>query len=235
MYNDLKLVLDALRQPFCQLVLVISFAGTLLLFMALAHLLSWGVAQSDLITNNWLEMLASLGSGLFVMVIGWFLFPVTMTAIACLFLDAIVLRMERHYYPDLPTGKDSDWADATALSAKTLWRALMLNLLVLPFYFIPIVNIAAYAFVNAKLLGHEYFYALALRHLSLPQAEILYEQEKRRLFRAGLKLAILFLIPGINLIAPILATSLMLHQLERRPDGPLRQAVLQAILKPGVN
>ncbi len=225
MFNDLKLALSALRQPFTLFVLAFSFATTLALFMGLAKLASWGVSQSDMIDNSWLQLLASYTSGALMLVLGWFLFPITMTAIACLFLEPLANRIEQQHYPELPAAKAADWADALILSMRTLWRAALYNLIALPFYLIPVVNIVVYVVVNAKLLAQEYYYALALRHLPLAEADALYSQERWGLFKTGGQLAVFFLIPGLNLLAPILATGVMLHRLERRPNGPLRQAL----------
>lgn len=223
MYNDLKFALSALRQPFSLFVLVASFVLTLTLFLALSGFVGWLVSSSGWIPSGWMETIASATGGLLTLIIGWFLFPATMAAISCLFLEHFALRAERQHYPDMPAPRASDWGDAVVLTTRTLWRTLVWHLLALPVYFIPVINIAAYFAVNTRLLSHEFFYALALRHLPLEQADALYEKERRTLLKTGAQLAVLFLIPGLNVLAPLLATSLMLNRLERRPDGLLRQ------------
>lgn len=225
MFNDLKLALTALRQPFALFVLFFSFAATLLLFSGAASLLQWTVSHSTLIEADWLRTAMSYAGGGMVLVLGWFLFPMTMTVIACLFLEPLANRIEGRHYPELPAPKPGDWMDAVILTIRTLWRTVAYNLIALPLYFIPVVNVATYLAVNARLLAHEYYYALALRHLTLPQADTLYAKERLNLFKSGLQLAVFFLIPGLNMLAPILATGLMLHRLEKRPNGPLRQAL----------
>jgi hypothetical protein len=81
-------------------------------------------------------------------------------------------------------------------------RALSLNLLALPFYFIPVVNLIVYALVNGRLLVREYFFAITLRHLSLNDANELYIIEKKRLFMAGLLLAGSFCYSGCQYSGP---------------------------------
>lgn len=225
MFNDLRFAFSALRHPYSLLLLSGSLAATLLLFAGLATLTGWLTASHDPTSIGWVNQLLGYGSGFFVLVLGWFLFPVVMTSFACLFLEGLALRIERDHFADLPKAKDSDWGDAVALTGKTLWQTALFNLLVLPLYFIPIVNVAAYTLVNARLLSREYFMALCLRHLPLAAAESLYVKERWTLTKIGLQLSILFIIPGLNLFAPILATGVMLNRLESRPDGLLRQAL----------
>lgn len=225
MYNDLKLTFALLRDPFVWLVLGISLLGTLLLFAGLAALAGGWVASSDAVQLVWLRDLAGYASGFLMLVLGWFLFPMVFTAISCLFLDQLAARIEQQHYPDMGKAKATDWGDLVVLASKTLWHTVLYNLLGLPFYFIPILNVLVFAGINALLLGHEYFHALALRHISLAEAEQVYLKGWRPCFKTGLVLAVLFLIPGLNLIAPILALGLMLHRLERRPDGLLRAVV----------
>jgi hypothetical protein len=43
------------------------------------------------------------------------------------------------------------------------------------------------------------------------------------LWREGLVLMLLFLIPVVQLVAPLLATALAVHRLWRREDGVLRR------------
>lgn len=232
MYNDLKITLDVLRLPFSWLCLAVSFAGTVLLFVGLAKLCAFIIADGSFFAATWLNMVLGYVGGFFVLVLGWLMFPLVMTAIACLFLDGLADRLERLYYPDLPKGKPSDWGDGLAASIRLLGRTVMLNLFALPFYFIPVVNLVAYAMVNSHLLGREYFFNLALRHLSLEKAGAVYVKERLALHKTGLKLAVFFMIPGLNLLAPLLATGLMLRQLEHYPTGAVRQAL--ALGAPGV-
>jgi len=227
MYNDVKFALAQLRHPFVLFALAFSFWVTVMLF-GLASKLTYGaIASSDLSSHAWLTTLAGFVGGGFVVVLGYFLFPLTMSAIACLFLEPIASRIERRHFPDLPEGKPADWGDGLVLTFKMLARMTVYNLLVLPFYFIPVLNIFAFLAVNALLLGQEYYYALALRRLSLPQAETLYQNNKGELRKTGLQLAVLFLIPVLNVVAPILATAIMLNRLEKAPDGLLRRSLVK--------
>lgn len=225
MYNDLKITFDTLRLPYSWLCLAASFAGTILLFTGMARLCVFLIADGSFFATNWLNLVSGYAGGLFVLVLGWLMFPLVMTAIACLFLDGLADRLERQHYPDLPKGKSSDWGDGLTASLRLLGRTVMLNLIALPFYFIPVINLAVYALVNSHLLAREYFFNLALRHLSLEKAEAVYVKERPRLYRTGLKLAVFFMIPGLNLLAPLLATGIMLRQLEHYPAGAVRQAL----------
>src|SRR6218665_3596068 len=124
MLKDLKFALQQLRQPFVLFALAVSFALTLALFMGASRLVFWAITHSQWITTDWVETAAGYaGSGL-MLVLGLFLFPITMSAISCLFLDAIATRIERRHFPDLPAGTPSDWADDLVITFKVLWRTL---------------------------------------------------------------------------------------------------------------
>jgi uncharacterized protein involved in cysteine biosynthesis len=89
--------------------------------------------------------------------------------------------------------------------------ALGLNILVLPIYFVPFLNIFVFYTLNGYLLGREYFETVALRRLSAGEARELWRKEKRRLIVAGAVITLMLTIPFLNLVAPVVATAFMLH------------------------
>lgn len=229
LFDDLRLALAALKLRFSVLIMAVSLLGTLLLIgcliWAAGALFSasgfFGLFNSE--ESGWRSWLSG-GFGSFMMlVIGWFLYPSLATAIACLFVEPLADRIERHSYPDLPAAKESSTLDQVKLFWQSLLRALSLNLLALPFYFIPGLNLIAYGLVNGRLLLHDYFFAVTLRHLPLDRANALYAAEKPRLFWTGLLLAGLFVLPFVNILAPIIATSLLIHRLMRKSESGFRQ------------
>ena len=114
-------------------------------------------------------------------------------------------------------------AEQISTSARLLLRAIGLNLLALPFYFIPVVNVIIYLIINANLLGREYFTTIALRHHNAATCQQLLGAHQRQIRRLGLLIALLGLVPVVNLLLPIIATALMTHTLWKMPDGALRK------------
>ncbi|MDH3919807.1 MAG: hypothetical protein OEU25_16720, partial [Rhodospirillales bacterium] len=69
--------------------------------------------------------------------------------------------------------------------------------------------------------GREHFELVALRRLEEPVARRLRRRYRGRVLMAGVIVAFLLTLPLINLVAPIMATGLMVHVFEqvRRRGG----------------
>jgi CysZ protein len=69
--------------------------------------------------------------------------------------------------------------------------------------------------VNGWLLGREYFELAALRHLQLAEADRLRGRNSGAIWASGTLIALASMIPGIDLIAPLFGTALMVHLFHR--------------------
>jgi uncharacterized protein involved in cysteine biosynthesis len=85
------------------------------------------------------------------------------------------------------------------------------NLLALPLYLVPGLNVVVFYAMNAYLLGREYFELVALRRLDPRTARGLRRAHRLRFFIAGLLMAALFTIPVVNLVASLIAAAFMVH------------------------
>ena len=229
MYNDLAYALSLLRHRYSLLVLGVSAVATLAFFAGAAKAAIWLIGTLPYIPQGWVQTLAEYAGGFLVLLIGWLVFPAVMVAMACLVVDGLIDRAERAVYGPALKVRPGDWGDALSLTLSALWHTALYNLLALPFYFIPGVNIAAYLAVNGWLLVREYFFVIALRHMTLPEAESLFKAQRWPLFRTGVQMAALFLVPIVNLFAPILAAGILIHRLEGRPDGVLRPVLARRL------
>lgn len=226
--GDLRLACSVLREPFAWGVMGISLIGTALVFGGLAGLVWWLLGQLSWLNQGWLaqsrwdEWLVSGVGVVLVAVVGWFTFPLIVTAVAGAFLEPLADRIERRYYPAAPVARQVPLREQIHSSLRVLVRGLGWNLLALPCYFIPVLNVVVYAGLNAFLLSREYFQVVAVRHVPLAEAKQLYRAHRWAMLRGGLGLALLFVVPGVNLCAPLLATAWMVHRVWRREDAPLR-------------
>lgn len=223
MIDDLRLAFVSLKLRFALFIIGFAFFTTSLVFALLAFAAHALIISTDIISTGWLESIAGVGSALLVLVIGWFLFPAISTALSGLFLEQLADRIEAQQYEGLPAPRQIGWGEQISSARRALTRAIGLNAIALPFYFIPGLNLMAYFVVNAQLLAREYFFTIALRHIPLPQAQALLEENRWKLWRRGALIAGLFIIPGVNLLAPILATALMTHTMWQPGTGLLRQ------------
>jgi uncharacterized protein involved in cysteine biosynthesis len=91
---------------------------------------------------------------------------------------------------------------------------VLLNLLALPFYLIPMIGVVVFYLVNGYLIGREYYELVALRRIDARCAKRLRLAERGTVFGAGLITTVLFSLPVINLVAPIVAAAAMVHLFE---------------------
>jgi uncharacterized protein involved in cysteine biosynthesis len=230
--GDLALALGVMREPFAWGVMFLGLVGSVLLLAALAAFAWWLIGSMELTRSGWLTtakwdewLLGGIGMILAV-VIGWLAFPLVVTSVAGLFLESLADRIERRHYPDAPIPRQLTISEQIRASLRMLMRSLGWNLLALPFYFIPVINLMVYALLNAFLLSREYFQVVALRHVTLDETRAIYREHRSRMIRGGLVLSLMFVLPGINLCAPLLATAWMVHRLWRHENSPLRCAIL---------
>jgi uncharacterized protein involved in cysteine biosynthesis len=223
-----RLALTVFREPYAWKIVVIGFLGAVAVVALLGGLVWWVVAGSGWLDFGWVTryewarwLFGGLGA-LVYLVAGWFLFPVVFTAVAGIFLEDLADRIERRHYPELPLPRKVPMSEQIRASIRGLLRGLFWNALALPLYFIPLVNVLAYAAVNSRLLSREYFQVVALRHFPTRVTRDCFRRHRSRLWREGLVLVLLFVIPVVQLIAPLLATALTVHRLWRRDDAILR-------------
>jgi uncharacterized protein involved in cysteine biosynthesis len=145
------------------------------------------------------------------------------TLILGFFLDAIVARLERRHYPDLPPAPPLGLRAVIGSTVGLTMLTLVVNLIALPFYLVPGINLFIYYGVNGYLLGRQFFELVALRRLDRPARRAMWGWYRGRLLVAGIVIAVLFSLPLVNLLAPLVAASFMLHLVEalRRREAPI--------------
>ena len=221
--NLFHATLNSLRLPFSRWVLAGSVLATFILLTLLVGGVQIGLNLLPIAHDSWLGKLADIGGVALGLILGWFLFPALVTSVSGLFLESLADRIEQSQYQGLPAARTVGLTEQISTSARLLLRAIGLNLLALPFYFIPGVNIIIYLIINANLLGREYFTTIALRHRPAATCQQLLSTHQRQIRRLGLLIALLGLVPVVNLLLPIIATALMTHTLWKMPDGALRK------------
>lgn len=150
-------------------------------------------------------------SGAFVIVALVLLLMPVSALFAGLFLEEVAAAVEDKHYPGDIAGRDQPFVQGLWIALKFTALLIILNLIALPLYFIPVVNVVAYWGLNGYLLGREYFELVALRHHTPEDARSLRRSKRVRVFSGGVAAAALASIPVINLLTPFFATALMVH------------------------
>jgi CysZ protein len=194
------------------------------LFAILLALAWWGLSALTFFGIGWADTLVAALGGLAAAALAVLLFPGAMIAVQGLLLDDAAEAVERKHYPQVtaaaPTLAVSIWA-----SLRLALFTVLLNLLVLPLYFIPLVNLVVFYTLNGYLYGREYFELVALRHLPADEAKAMRKRHSGNLFLAGLFAAGLFSIPVVGWFMPAAVAAFMVHvfeDLRRREQRRLR-------------
>ncbi len=182
------------------IVLVVSIVSGITFLWA--HLTSFSFPYADAVSN--------ILVGGVLTVAGWFMLPALVVLIAGLFQDTVVHRIEKTSYPDAmapETGRF--WADLIHDLRFTL-RAVFLNLLILPFYFL-VIGPGLSVILNSYLLGREFFETAAGYHMPKSEARKLALEHRITVYGGGFLITLITLVPVLNLFVPIFALAYMVH------------------------
>jgi uncharacterized protein involved in cysteine biosynthesis len=164
--------------------------------------------------TGWLAWAAGAAGVAGAVLLGMFLFVPLATAIATQFVDSIAGAVERRHYPGLPPAEPASLAaqawDGVALGAMVLAMqvlALAVSLLV------PGLGLLVGWSVTAWAIGRGLFMAVALRRLPRAEALAAYRARRGRVLLHGALVAAAALVPGANLLAPVLGLAAMVHVL----------------------
>lgn len=204
-----KAFTDVLSPEF-RSVLFKALGLTLALFIALLVGVEVLIAELTRFSWPWADWTLAVGTGLALFVAFFFLMSPVTAAFAGLFLDSVAEKVELRHYPSDPPGIALAPGQAILTAIQFFALVLVVNLAILPAVFFGVGAIMLVA-VNAYLLSREYFEMVAMRHLSIEEARDMRRENAPLVFAAGLLPACLSLIPFVNLVIPLYATSYFTH------------------------
>ena len=155
--------------------------------------------------------------------VAWLLFRAVAVPVIGFFADEIVIAIEAKHYPDAARlAKPASMAVSLRLGLGSLLRLVGLNLIALPLYIVLIFTavgpIVTFIAVNALLLGRDLGEMVAVRHLDpAGLADWLRTTRGMRVI-LGLIVTGLFLVPFINLLAPVIGAGMATHLFHERHD-----------------
>lgn len=204
----------ALRETFSapfRRVMWLSLGLTLVVLVLFGAGLQWALGALPEFGIGWIDaVLAFAARFLAVIVLIPLVHPVV-SMVAGLFLENVAARVEETAYPSDPPGQDQPFWQSVAVALRFTAILIAVNLLALPFYLIPVVNVFLFWAVNGYLLGREYFEMVALRHLAPDEATALRRRHRDRVLAAGVVVALFATVPVLNLFAPLFGAILMVH------------------------
>lgn len=194
--------------------LVTSLGLSVTVFAALWIGITWLLGEQRFFDLYWLDKTLALLGSVAVLALSWLLFPALAILVLGFFLDGVVTRLERLHYPDLPPAPAIPWGAALGSAIGLAGLTIAVNVVALPFYLWPGINLFIYYGANGYLLAWQFFELVALRRLGRPARRAMWRWHRGRLVAAGIVIAVLFSLPLVNLLAPLVAACFMLHLFE---------------------
>ena len=191
-----------------------SFFLSLALFAALVFGVTWLLDGISLFGIGWLDWVVEKLGTAAAFIVAMLLFPGIALVIVSLFLEPIVRAVEAKHYPGRPPGRKQPVTETLVNVTRLVLISVVLNLLALPLYLIPVLNLFVFYFLNGYLLGREYFELVAFRRMGVVEARALRKQRKGRIFIGGVVITVLLSIPIVNWMMPVVAVAFMAHEFE---------------------
>jgi uncharacterized protein involved in cysteine biosynthesis len=212
---------EQLPDPRFRAVVGKSLLYSLVVYGALVALSWYGLGYVNVFDIGWVDTTIQWLGGAVAFVLGFLLFPGIVSAVIGLFLEEIARAVEARYYPSLPPARGTTLGTDVLSAARLALMSLILNILALPLYFVPVLNVFVFYALNGYLLGREYFELAALRRLSQGEARAMRRRHRLGVQISGVVITILLTIPVINCVLPVVAAAFMVHEFERlrRRDG----------------
>jgi CysZ protein len=195
-------------------ILLKAIGLTLALFVGLMVITQLVLWQLTLLPWPWAETVLAVGTGIAMAVLFFFLMGPVTALFAGIYLDRVAEIVERKHYPREAPGRPLGTMQSITTALRFGALALMVNIAVLPTVFFAIGAFVLVA-ANAYLISREYFEMAAARHMPLVDAQALRKANTPLVFVAGLLPALAVIVPILNLLVPLFATSYFVHLFKR--------------------
>ncbi len=154
--------------------------------------------------GGWFANVTAMGefvASVAVVVLAIALSPAISMLVGGLLFDVAAERVEKKI--GVPTAQPVPLHQGLWNGARIALPALILNLIVIPLYFIPVVNAVTFYTLNGFLMGREYATVTAARHMSYKEAVELRKRNGLKVFLVGLACSV------IPFFAPLVGASAM--------------------------
>ena len=224
MPQALFLAFGQLGDPAFRRPLILGVLGAALAFLGLIWLAAWLAAWAAAGGPEWLAWITQAGGAAAGVFLGWWLFLPVALGIAAQFTDSIAGAVERRHYPNLPPPSG---ASALAQAGYGVWfgiKLLLLQILLLPLFFLPLIGGLLALLIAAHGLDAGLLREVALRRMNMAHSRIAWQRLRWQGWWLGLALALLAMVPLLNLLVPVLGIAGATHLLTRGLPGLPRTA-----------
>ncbi len=219
MLHSLLLAVRQLDDPAIRAPLVKGALGSALALAGLVALSASGLTWLAAGQAGWVATIAPWLGGIAGLLIAWWLFlPITI-AIAGAFAGDVAAAVERRHYPGLPPPQGATAGAQLVWSVGFGLKMLLLQLLLLPLLLIPVFGFALALILSSRLLGNGMFEGTAQFRMSVAEAKAFRRRRTGEVWVLGMVLALIGLVPLLNLLVPVLGPAAAVHLLHRSAGG----------------
>jgi CysZ protein len=203
-----------------------ALAITAVIFLLVGALLAWLLTGAD--PCAWvgagscpLGGLAGGAGAIAMTVVGaWLLFPGVAIGVVTCFADRIAAAVELRHYPDAAaTARPVGIARGIGMGVRSAVRLLLFNLLAVPFYLLLLVTgvgpFVLFVIVNGVAFGRDLAELAAARHGDRHSRRAWLKRTRGEQNLMGTMVSVMFLVPFVNLIAPVVGTAMAIHLFDR--------------------
>jgi CysZ protein len=186
------------------------------LFSALLYITPEQIQFSDWDwVNDMLSWILGWSSAPIIFITIYLFFPAISTMFMGLFLDDVVDAVEDKHFRNAKASRKVSGYESFMMALKMGLWVIFLNILALPLYFILIFTAIGpfilFLILNGYLLGRDYFNLVAARHFLPEDAERVRKSKGDKVFLTGGVITLLYIVPFVNLAAPIIGSAMMVH------------------------
>ncbi len=196
--------------------LFLSLVLTAILFVALFIGVEYALGQLPTLGSVWVNRFLEVAAPLILLFAVFFLGAPVAAMVGSLLLDRIAAKVDARFYPNDPPAPGAPVLTSIGAALRLIGLTLLFNLALLPVDAgVPGLPEAATLLADGWLLGRAFFELASLRRLTPQQSDALRRRYAGRIYAAGLLIAVLTMIPVVDLIAPFFGAALMAHLFQR--------------------
>lgn len=199
---------------------------TLAIFALLAAVLVWLLNGADPCAAIGLDSCpldadsGGIGALLLTLLAGWFLFPAVALAVIMTFADKIGRTIEELHYPEAARAAHPIGILAgLGMGLRSAGRLFLFNLIAAPFYILLLITgvgpFILFVIVNGFAFGRDIGELAAARHGDRASRRAWLRAKRGEQHLLGVLVSVLFLIPFVNLVAPVLGVAAGIHLFNR--------------------
>jgi CysZ protein len=210
MFSSALRALGDLASPNFRTILFKAIGLTLVLFGVIFLAVQALFRVLTFFSAPWLERLAEIGASLGLIAAFFFLMMPVTAMFAGLYLDEVAAKVEAKHYAGDPPGQAQPFLRGLVLAMQFGLLVLAVNVLALPLVFTGFGALALVV-INAYLISREFFEMAAMRAMAPAEAKQLRKDNALAVFAAGFIPALIALVPIVNFMVPLFATSYFVH------------------------